>query len=104
MFEDESVVAIEAGIDIVEVDETADEEAGADQQDQREGDLDNDERFGKRRFGGAGAGATAVFEDVGEFEASGAESGKSAEEKCSEDGNGEGEEQKAQVNGDIERE
>ena len=96
-------MAIEAGIDIVEVDETADEEAGADQQNQREGDLDDDERFGKRSFGRAGAGGTAVLEDVGELEASGAESGKSAEEKCSANGNGEGEEQKARVDGDIER-
>ena len=81
--QDEGVLAIEASIDIVEVDEAADEEAGADEQNQREGDLEDDERFGERSFGRTGAGGAAVLEDVGELEASGAESGEGAEEKCS---------------------
>ena len=100
--EDEGVLPVEAGIDIVEVDEAVDEQDGADEKDEREGDLSDDERFGERRFCGTAVGAAAVFERFDEFEFGGAECGEGAEEQSGEDGDGEGEKQEAQVDGDIE--
>jgi len=100
--EDEGVVAVEAGIDMVEVDEAVDEQDGADEKDKREGDLSDDERFGERRFCGTAVGAAAVFEGIDKIEPGGAECGERAEEKSGEDGDGEGEKQEARVDGDIE--
>ena len=78
--EDEGLSTVEAGIDMVEVDEAVDEQDGGDEKDEREGDLSDDERFGERRFCGTAVGAATVFERFDEFELGGADCGEGAEE------------------------
>ena len=60
--EAQNAFLVEAGIDVVEVDETSQEEHGADQKDERERDLRDDEGFGEWISRSSGGGSATVAE------------------------------------------
>ena len=100
----QDVLAIEAGVDAAEVNEAAQEESGADHENQGESDLGDDEPSGKETLCARGAGSATILEGVGEMEARGAEGGDGAEEDGGGDGESEGEAEQAKIEADIERE
>src|SRR5580698_4897753 len=102
--EKKHVVAVEAGVDMIEIDEAAQEEAGADKQNERQRNLGDYERAGQGTPGRAARCAAAVFQRRGELKARGAECGNGAEENRGEERDGEREQKQPGVDGDIEGE
>ena len=97
----EDVVGIEAGIDVAERDEGADEQRGADEEDEGEGDFADDQQGAHLALAESGAGAVAAFLQGGvEVGARGTDGGEEAEEDAGEERDGEGEEEDAPVEGD----
>ena len=83
---------IEAGIDVAQGDEAADEQGGTDQQDERERDLADDQQRAGLALTESGAGAVAAFLERGvEVGARGSDGGEQTEENAGKQRDAEGE-------------
>ena len=100
-FESEDVAGIEAGVDLAESNEGADEECGSDEENESERDFADDKQGAGLALAEAGAGAVAAFLKGGvEVGARGADGGEESEENAGEEGDAEGESEDAPVDTD----
>jgi len=83
--EDEYILLVEAGVRAGELDEAAQEQAGSGEEQDRKGDLANDEAASQGVAGGSGCAASAFLECWGELKTRGAQSGDYAEEQRGQD-------------------
>ncbi len=96
----DDVMRVEARTDLQELPEAAQEEAGADQKDQREGDFGGDQGAGDAHLALAGAGAAAAFSEAGDLiGAGGLQGGREAEDHASKNRNQKREEENAWADG-----
>jgi len=95
-------LAVEAGIDLRKVDETAQEHHGGDRENQRDSDLGDDEGLAERAAGSGVGGDAPVLEGLGDLDARGPERGEDAEENRGADGGGKSKEKQAKIERDVE--
>ena len=97
------VLLVEAGVDMVQVDERAQEEAGAHHQHQRKRHLGDDQYLRQRRPAGGRGSAAAALEALDQLQARGPQSRQRSEQQRGAYGHREGEGEQAQVERDVER-
>ena len=93
-------LGIEARCDIQQTREAAQEQAGADRQDHRETEF-GDHQQAPQAIAAAGRAAAAVFQAGVQIQTGKAQCGRQSEEYCREDGEPEGEGQRASIHGDL---
>ena len=99
--EGHGVAGVEAGLDALDRGEAAHHEAGADQQDQRQGELAHDEHGADLVAAGPADAGAAVAQGVGQVAADGAERRREPEEERGGHGRGGGKGEGAAVEGDL---
>ena len=84
--EEKKMVGAEAGIDVVEVDEGADEEAGSGDEERGKGNLKGDDGAAAEDFAMASGGGASFFESGVDLGAGGGPCGKRGEDDSGDEG------------------
>ena len=99
--EGENVIGLDAEIDMGEIPEAVNGEAGAGKQRQRKRELADDQNTPEEMLTRAGAGASAFFESLGGIDARCIPGGSGTGQKAGHRGGGEGEEQDGYVEAQV---
>ena len=95
------MVGLEAEIDVSEVPEAVDGEAGSGKEGERQREFADDKNSAQEMLGGAGAGAATLFESLRGIDPGCVPGGSGAGEKASEGGRGKSEQQDGNVEAQI---
>ena len=99
--EGEDVIGLDSEIDVGEIPEAVDGEAGTGQKGEREGEFADDENAAEEMLAGAGAGATALLEGLSGIDARCIPGGSETGEKAGQRGSGKSEEQDRDVEAQV---
>jgi hypothetical protein len=95
----QQALGLESRVDPLQLDETVDHQAGPDEQDQRQGDLGNDQQPEQAMASRTAPGAApAFFQSPAHVDLGGAQRGHDPEEQSGGDGNDEREPEQAHIN------